>query len=123
MKLRIKSNSIRYRLTKTDVANLSKNGVLDEKTEFPGGPIFHYRLQSNSGIDNLEAAYEKDTITIYVPERIVKEWASSEIIGSDHTLDLPNGRKLLLLIEKDFVCLDHTLEDQSDNYENPNKVC
>ena len=29
----------------------------------------------------------------------------------------------LLLIEKDFVCLDHTLEDQSDNYANPNKVC
>jgi hypothetical protein len=28
---------------------------------------------------------------------------------------------LYLLVEKDFVCLDETSEDQSDNYENPNK--
>jgi len=27
------------------------------------------------------------------------------------------------LLEKDFVCLDHTTEDQSDNYENPNTTC
>jgi hypothetical protein len=24
-----------------------------------------------------------------------------------------------LLVEKDFVCLDNTIEDQSDNYPNP----
>ena len=30
---------------------------------------------------------------------------------------------LYLLIEKDFACLDHSSEDQSDNYENPNKTC
>ena len=33
------------------------------------------------------------------------------------------GKDLFLLIEKDFVCLDHTFEDQSDNYPNPNKLC
>jgi len=27
------------------------------------------------------------------------------------------------LVEKDFICLDETTEDQSDNYENPNKTC
>jgi len=27
------------------------------------------------------------------------------------------------LVEKDFQCLDHTLEDQSDMYHNPNKTC
>jgi hypothetical protein len=26
-------------------------------------------------------------------------------------------------VEKDFVCLDHTDEDQSDNYPNPNRTC
>jgi hypothetical protein len=47
----------------------------------------------------------------------------TDVIGFDNTIDMDNGRKLFLLIEKDFVCLDHTLEDQSDNYENPGKVC
>jgi hypothetical protein len=123
MKLRIRSNSIRYRLTKTDVATLSKSGVIEEHTEFPGGPVFRYRLEANSGIEDLEAGYEKNTITIYIPQKMLMGWADSETVGFEHTLDLPNGRKLFLLIEKDFVCLDHTLEDQSDNYENPNKVC
>jgi len=30
---------------------------------------------------------------------------------------------LYLLLEKDFVCLDETHEDQADNFENPNKTC
>jgi hypothetical protein len=33
------------------------------------------------------------------------------------------AQELFLLIEKDFVCLDNTFEDQSDNYPNPNAVC
>jgi len=33
------------------------------------------------------------------------------------------GVQLHLLLEKDFVCLDNTAEDQSDNYPNPNKAC
>ena len=28
-------------------------------------------------------------------------------------------KKLYILIEKDFKCLDNTIEDQSDNYPNP----
>jgi hypothetical protein len=38
-------------------------------------------------------------------------------------MPLGNGQSLKLLLEKDFVCLDHTDEDQSDNYPNPNKTC
>jgi hypothetical protein len=30
---------------------------------------------------------------------------------------------LYLLLEKDFVCLDETMESQNDHYENPNKTC
>jgi len=30
---------------------------------------------------------------------------------------------LKLLLEKDFVCLDDTDEDQSDQYDNPNAKC
>jgi hypothetical protein len=32
---------------------------------------------------------------------------------------MENGKELFLLLEKDFVCLDETIEDQSDNYPNP----
>ena len=123
MKIRIKGNSIRFRLTKTNVADFGRQGFLEESTEFPGGPIFRYRLERKSGIDNLEASYTGNCINILVPEMITGQWTGSDEVGVEHTLDMGNGKKLFLLIEKDFVCLDHTLEDQSDNYANPNKVC
>ncbi len=123
MKIRIKGNSIRYRLTKTEIANFGKNGYLEERTEFPGGPSFYYRLERNGGIENLEASFSGNKICIAVPGKMADEWTTTDIVGYDHKMKMGEEKELFLLIEKDFVCLDHTLEDQSDNYENPNKVC
>ena len=46
-------------------------------------------------------------------------WANSDRVGLQHTNLMENGKELFLLVEKDFVCLDETIEDQSDNYPNP----
>lgn len=123
MKIRIKGNSIRYRLTKTEIANFGKNGYLEERTEFSGGAAFYYCLERRPGINNLQASFLNNRITVFVPESITEEWTTTEVIGYNYKLPLGNEKELFLLIEKDFVCLDHTLEDQSDNYPNPNKTC
>ena len=123
MKVRIKGNSIRYRLTKTEIDNFGKLGFLEEKTEFLNSPSFHYRLERKAGIENIEASFSGNRICIFVPENIAAEWTSTDIVGFDTKMDIGDGKDLFLLIEKDFVCLDHSFEDQSDNYENPNKVC
>jgi len=123
MKIRIRGNSIRYRLTKTEIANFGKQGFLEEETVFPGGAIFRYRLERKPGIENLEAGYAENRICIYVPEAIATEWTETDIVGFNHRMDREKEGELFLLIEKDFVCLDHTFEDQSDNYPNPNKTC
>ena len=123
MKIRIKGNSIRYRLTKTEIANFGKNGYLEERTEFLNGPVFYYCLEKRPGIDSLQASFQDNRITVWVPEGITKEWTTTEVVGYNNTMQQDGGKELFLLIEKDFVCLDHTFEDQSDNYENPNKVC
>ncbi|HMK27274.1 MAG TPA: hypothetical protein VK483_14680 [Chitinophagaceae bacterium] len=123
MKVRIKGNSIRYRLTKTEIANFGKLGWLEEKTEFLNGPSFHYCLEKKTGIENIEASFSGNRICIFVPENIAAEWTTTDVVGFDTKMDIGDGKDLFLLIEKDFVCLDHTFEDQSDNYENPNKAC
>lgn len=123
MKIRIKGNSIRYRLTKTEIANFGKNGYLEEKTSFPGGAAFHYRLEKKDDSEDMTASFSDNTLIVSVPEKIAAEWTTTETVGFNHTLALDQGRELFLLIEKDFVCLDHTFEDQSDNYPNPNKAC
>ncbi len=123
MKIRIKGNSIRYRLTKTEIDNFGKLGFLEERTEFLNGPSFYYRLEKKKGIENLEAGFSGNKICIFIPEKIAKEWTTTDIIGFDTKMKIGEGKELFLLVEKDFVCLDHTFEDQSDNYPNPNKVC
>jgi len=123
MKLRIKGNSIRYRLTKTEIDNFRKLGFLEERTEFPDGQTLYYRLERKEDITALEASFSGNRICIFVPETIVEEWTTGDVVGFDHKMIIGEGKELFLLIEKDFVCLDHSFEDQSDNYPNPNKAC
>jgi len=123
MKIRIKENSIRYRLTKSEIDNFNKIGYLEERTEFPDGNSFHYRFERKDNIENLQAFFIDNRICMYVPDIIADEWTTTDIVGCDYKMKMKDGKELLLLIEKDFVCLDHTLEDQSDNFPNPNKAC
>jgi predicted nucleotidyltransferase len=123
MKIRIKGNAIRYRLTKTDVAGFSDRGFVEEKTEFPTGPVLHYRIERKAGITDMEASFAENILCVFIPEKIAEEWTSTDIVGFSHKVVMGKEKELFLLIEKDFVCLDDTDEDQDDNYPNPNKVC
>lgn len=122
MKIRIKGNSVRYRLTKSEVATFSEKGYLEEKTIFPTQTLV-YALQAKADIDNLAADFSGNVISLFFPESEKVKWHESNQVGYQNAFMLPNGETLFLLIEKDFVCLDNTFEDQSDNYENPNAVC
>ena len=122
MKLRIKGNSLRIRLTKTEVGKLAETGYLQEQTIFPNN-LFVYALQKADDTTELSAIFETNKITMFVPAAFIKDWPANNIIGLETKMLLPNNEHLYLLIEKDFVCLDETTEDQRDNYENPNKTC
>ena len=122
MKLRIKGNSIRIGLSKSEVDYFGATGYLVEKTEF-GNSELVYALQSKANSNEISANFEGNTVTVTIPENLKKEWVETEIIGLENKIDIGMGKQLFLLIEKDFVCLDNTLEDQSDNYPNPNAVC
>lgn len=112
MKIRIKGNSLRFRLTKSDVAQFAEYGYAEETTDF-GNHVFTYAVQKNN-LHNLSAVFENSKITLFMPEYMANEWANTDKVGFEYT---ENG--LYLLIEKDFKCLDTIAEDQSDNYPNP----
>lgn len=122
MKIRIKGNSIRFRLTQSEVKQLSETGSVQESTEF-GDTMFQYRVQLMKGIEQLQATYSKNQILLLVPEVDGKTWFQNETVGFEHGMPLPKGEKLHLLLEKDFTCLENTVEDQSDNYPNPKLQC
>ncbi|MCB0545632.1 MAG: hypothetical protein KDC70_19045 [Saprospiraceae bacterium] len=125
MKIRIKGNFVRYRLTKTEVETLAQEGRMIERTIF--GPDvsqqFEYALELKKGIDALQAVFEGRRITLYLPEAEALPWAEGDRVGFENEMQTGPDSRLKLLLEKDFVCLDDTDEDQSDNYPNPRSVC
>jgi len=118
MKIRIKGNSIRYRLTKSEVETFCKTGRFEETTDF-GNTKFIYALQAKEGITVLDARFEGNAITLFLEQSKSNDWFKTNQVGFSHRINRPNGTTLELLLEKDFVCMDETVEDQSDNYPNP----
>jgi hypothetical protein len=118
MKLRIKGDSIRLRVTKSEIENFAHNGLVEETTHI-GHATLNYRLQQSDKYDQITAEMNGNTLTVFMPAALAHEWVKTERVGFEHNMPLPDGNKLFLLLEKDFKCLDATHEDQSDMYENP----
>lgn len=112
MKLRIKSNSLRYRLTRSDVDKLSREGYLEDQINFAGTPLI-YAIQLTDG-QELTSSYIDNKITMCMSRKMIVELTDSDRVGFKN-----NNSGLELLVEKDFTCLDNVDEDQSDNYPNP----
>ena len=116
MKIRIKDNTVRFRLTQSEVAKLGEDGIISSFTEFVDRP-FIYAIERTEDTE-LSAVFIENRIVLQMPALMITEWISTDRVGFEGQTG-----KIKLLIEKDFVCIDNTLEDQSDNYPNPNLKC
>jgi hypothetical protein len=116
MKIRIKDNTVRFRLTQSEVAKLGEDGIILSFTEFVDRP-FIYAIERTEEAE-LSAVFIENRIVLKMPALMITEWISTDRVGFEGQTG-----KIKLLIEKDFVCIDNTLEDQSDNYPNPNLKC
>lgn len=122
MTLRIKGNSIRIRLTKTEVSRLVATGYLEEHTAFVGNKLVYALLSVDSGKE-LSATFENNKLSMFVPYELIKGWPENNIVGFNSNMPVSQEETLYLLLEKDFACLDEKMEDQTDHYDNPNKSC
>jgi hypothetical protein len=121
MKLRMKNNSIRLRLTQSEVAQFAALGVVEETIEFGStdGECLIYALEKNAA-ETLSARFENGKITIFVPEAKADEWANSDQIGIEALREIGAGKTLKILIEKDFVCATRRDgEDDADAFPHP----
>lgn len=61
MKLRIRGNSIRLRLTQSEVARVAMNGSLESQTDF-GARAFHFALVTRDDAFSLSASFDDNAI-------------------------------------------------------------
>lgn len=119
MKLRIKGNSLRIRVSRPEIDIFTRTGIVSEQTQFPGRVLI-FGLQHDLHLLHPEAIWDEKGIWVKIPEKLAKEWTDSEQVGFSHEQALPTGGTLRLLIEKDFQCLHREGVDESDLYHNPN---
>ena len=117
MKLRIKGNTLRLRLTQTEVDTIAKGEVMD-KTQFPGGKELVYKIVKGNEFD--AQFTNDDVVLIQLPSNKVDEWASSDQVTIGFTSPLGDNEILDIAVEKDFQCLtERPKEDESDMFPNP----
>jgi hypothetical protein len=120
MKIRIKGNSLRYRLTRPEVERFVKTGRIEEQINFGGATLYYSILMTDA--DWLSASFMDNRITLFFPAALIDEWINTDRAGFDHRVPLEGtGETLYLLVEKDYTCVDNVTEDQSDHYPNPLK--
>ena len=120
MKIRIKDNSIRLRLTRGEVDIVRDKGVVVSRTGFPGGRQFSYALESSPASVNPAAFYSDNEVRVRLPETLVLAWVTTEQVSIQGDQILDDGEKLSILVEKDFACLaPRPGEDESDMFPHP----
>ena len=114
MKIRIKNNSLRLRLTQSEVSNLVEEKELWDFCDLIGGGLKYGIVCAE--IDSMKASISDSTIEVRLSNNLVTDWDKNNKIGFNSTMD--NGT--FILIEKDFKCLvDREDEDESNMYPNP----
>ena len=116
MKLRIRGDSIRLRLTRGEVEDLVVKGVVAEATRLPAGPDFGYRLRADGATRAVTATFEGGVLGVAVPKAAAEKWAGSEAVEIRGEVPVAGGT-LTILVEKDFPCLTvRAGEDDSDAF-------
>ena len=119
MKLRMKGDSLRLRLTRGEVAQLAQSGRVEEEVHISPRGLLIYRVQRTPAAAALGATFADGVIEIQVPEGVAREWCASEVVTLDG-VQHDGAAALRIVVEKDFACLaPRSDEDESDNFPHP----
>jgi hypothetical protein len=113
MKLRIRGDSLRLRLSQGEVRRLRETGSVVETIHFGPNPL-HYELRTDE-VDGPIARFDGTCIEVTLPRAQANAWADGDEVG----ITAEHGN-VVLLIEKDFRCLaPRSDEDDGDAFPHP----
>lgn len=119
MKLRMRHNSVRLRLTQAEVEKLKSEWRVEETVDF-GSRSLMYAVVASTEATELHADWDGGTLTVEIPQDAVETWATTPQVGlqGEQSVDGP-GQTLRILVEKDFRCLEERLSEDADTFPNP----
>lgn len=120
MKLRLRGNSIRLRLTRSEVERLAASGEVRESVDLGEPSGFSYEIKTSETEGDLDATFADDRLSVLISSDSANELANSDLIGVEAERELGGGRLLRIVVEKDFACLKERANgDDADTFPNP----
>ena len=114
MKLRIRGNSIRMRLTRSEVERVGRGEPVEETVSLFPMP-FKYSLTARETM-KIEPIFDGGNLAVVVPAHEAEAWAKGDAVG----METEDGAEVKVLIEKDFACVKpRTGEDETDMFDHP----
>jgi hypothetical protein len=120
MKLRITANSLRLRVSKSDLARLLQSGQIEETIQFTADPAskLSYALEQSETQSELSIIYRHQAVTVLIPKTSARDWAQGNEVGIYGNVQVGIS-SLAVLVEKDFACLDGSDRANNDTFPNP----
>jgi Family of unknown function (DUF7009) len=120
MKLRIRGDSIRIRVSQSELREYAEHGQVRDVIHFGAGSTLTYALESDATAVAPVVRYAHDRITIVLPVATVQRWARSDEVSVEGEQAVDGDTQLRILVEKDFACLQpRPHEDDADSFPNP----
>ena len=121
MKLRILDDSIRLRLSQSEVERIAQGEAVHSHARFPDGFFLSYGLEPSAPATEVGATFLDNVITVRVPVEAAQTWATTDQVALIATQPIEGG-ELAILVEKDFECLEpRTGAEDRDSFPNPKR--
>jgi hypothetical protein len=121
MKLRIKGNSIRLRVSRSELERFLSGNRIEETVHFAPETDARliYALESARQAVPVVVRYQPQAVTVVLSEDQARIWSGENEIGVYTSVEIGAAGALEVIVEKDFACLDRSDENNQDTFANP----
>jgi len=121
MKLRIKGDSLRIRVSRSELARLLSGERVEDTIHFAAAPdaLLTYALESAPQVSAVRLRYEPQNVTVLLSREQAELWGTEGEIGIYASIDIGEAGSVAIIVEKDFACLDRSDAENADSFANP----
>jgi hypothetical protein len=100
MKLRIRGNSIRLQLSKTELAKLAEKGKVEDTVRFSSEQSLRYGIEVRP-TGAVTAAYTESSLIVTLPKPRLDLWLRPNEVSVEGSQPIGGGKVLQIVLEKD----------------------
>jgi len=104
MKVRLRNNTLRLRVTQSEVATLARGARVTNVTGLSPDTSLTFGLSASNTRRITSTAHAND-VAIEVPTETMKPWCDGDAVSLHAEHPIGDDQFLSILIEKDFACL------------------